>query len=111
MANYLTLPLSLHLLLSTSFCLHVSLEWNINIIHDISRVKYNAFRKFPAQNILATKCNDKNFLHKLFEIEINTNENKANYSMSLQKVHHVFAHYYNKYSKQTNTPVCNCSYP
>ena len=32
--DYFTLLLSLHLLLSKSFGLHVSLEWNINFVHE-----------------------------------------------------------------------------
>ena len=63
-----------------SFCLHVSLERNINFVHEISRVKYNAFRKFSARNIFVRKRNDKNFSHELFGIEINAHENKADYS-------------------------------
>ena len=82
MANNFNLLRSLHLLLSTAFCLHVSLKRNINFVHEISRVKYNAFRKFSAQNIFGRKLNDKNFSHELFGIEINTNENKANYGNS-----------------------------
>ena len=83
MANNFALLRSFHLLLSTSFCLHVSLERNINLVYEISRVKYNAFRKFSAQNIFVRKHNDQKFSHKLFEIEINVNENKANYSIPI----------------------------
>ena len=82
MINNFTLLCSLHLLLSTAFCLHVSLERNINFVHNISLVKYNAFRKFLARNIFVRKRNDDNFSHELFRTEINANENKANYSIS-----------------------------
>ena len=79
MANNFNLVHSLHLLLSTSICLHVSLERNINFVHEISHVKYNAFRKFLGLNIFGRKGYDKNFLCKLFGFETNANENKANY--------------------------------
>ena len=65
-----------------SFCLHVSLKRNINIVHEILHVKYNDFRKFSEQNIFITKRNEKNFSHKLFGIEINANENEANYGIN-----------------------------
>ena len=81
MANNFTLLHSLHLPLSASFCLHFTHERNINFVHEISHIKYNAFRKFSAQNIFGTKCNDKDFSHELFGIEINVNENKANYGI------------------------------
>ena len=87
MANNFTLLRPLHLLLPTcvctSFCLHVSLEWNIKFVHEISRIKYNAVGKFSAQNIFIRKRIDENFSHELFEIEINANENKANYSIKI----------------------------
>ena len=76
MANSFNLLRFLHLLLSTSFCLHVSLEQNINFVHEISHVKYNAFRKFSGQNIFIRKRIDNNFSHELFGIEINANEIK-----------------------------------
>ena len=79
MAYNIALLRSFHLLLSTSFCLHVSLQRNINFVYEISLVKYDAFRKFSARNIFARKRNDENFSHELFGIEINANENKANY--------------------------------
>ena len=61
MANNFTLLHSLHLLLSTSFCLHVSLKRNINFVHEISHVEYNAFIKFSARNTFGRKRNDNNF--------------------------------------------------
>ena len=67
------------LLLFTSFCLHVSLERNINFIHEISHMKYNAIRKFLGQNIFIRKRIAKNFYPELFGIEIKANENKVNY--------------------------------
>ena len=73
---------SLHLLLSTHFCLHVSLERNINFAHEISRVKYDVFRLFSGGNIFVRKRIDKNFSNELFGIEIHANENKANYDSS-----------------------------
>ena len=79
MVDIFTLLRSLHLLLSTSFCLLVGFEWNINFIHEILCVKYNTFRKFLAQNIFVRKRNDENFSHELFGTEINANKNKANY--------------------------------
>ena len=51
------------------------------------RVKYNAFRKFSPQNIFVRKRNDENFSHELFGIEINANENKANYGTLLAIEH------------------------
>ena len=60
-------------------CLHVSLKQNINLIHEISHTKYNTFRKFSAQHTFVRKHNNKKFSHKLFGIEINAKENKANY--------------------------------
>ena len=65
--------------MSTSFCLHVSLERNINFVHEISHVEYNAFRKFSGQNIFVRFMEEK-FSHKLFGIEISVNKNKANYN-------------------------------
>ena len=82
MANNFNLIRSLHLLLSTSFFLHVSLKRNINFVHEISYVKYNALRKFLPRNIFVRKRNDENFAHKLFGIEINANKNRANYGNS-----------------------------
>ena len=61
MANNFNLLRSLHLLLSTSFCLHVSLKWNINFVHEISHVKYKAFRKFLGQTIFVRKRINENF--------------------------------------------------
>ena len=85
MANNFTLLCSLHLLPSASFRLHVSLEWNINFVHEISCVKkIQCLQKFSAQNIFGQKHNAKNFSHELFGTEINTNENKANYAMSVR---------------------------
>ena len=46
-------------------------------------MKYDTFREFSAQNIFVKKRKDENFSHKLFGIEINANENKANYGISL----------------------------
>ena len=80
MANNFNLFRSLHLLLYTSFCLHVSLKRNINFVHEISRLKYNVFKKFLPRNIFVSECNGENFSHRLFGIEIKANENKANYS-------------------------------
>ena len=82
MANNFALLRSLHLLLSTCFCLHVSLERNINFVHEISRVKYNAFGKFSAQNIFSIKRSDEKFSHELFGIEINAKEHEANYRIT-----------------------------
>ena len=81
MANNFNLLCFLHLLLSTSFCLHVSLKRNINFIHEISRAKYNTFRKFSGLNIFVRKRIGENVSHELFGIEINSNENKANYGI------------------------------
>ena len=81
MANNLNLLRSLHLLLSTFFCLH---RWASNGI-SISRVKYNALRKFSGQNIFVIKRIDENFLRQLFGIEINANENKANYGICIHE--------------------------
>ena len=82
MVNNFTLLRSLYLLLSKSFCLHVSLERNINfVMHEVSRVKYNKFRNFSARNSFLTKRIDDNFSHELFGIEINPIENKTNYGM------------------------------
>ena len=83
MANNFTLLRPLHLLLSTSFCLNVSLERNINLVHEILRVKYNTFRKFSPRNIFAAKRNDEKFSRELFVIGTNTNENKANHTVVL----------------------------
>ena len=80
-ANNFTYLRSFHLLLSTFFCLHVNLKWNINFVYKISHVKYNTFRKFSARNIFIRKRNDENFAHELFGIEINANENKTNYGI------------------------------
>ena len=80
MANNFTLLCSLHLLLSTSFCLHASLERNINFVHEVLRVKCNAFKKFLAGNIFVRRNYD-NFSHKSFGNETNGNENKANYGI------------------------------
>ena len=91
MASNFNFLRSLHLLLSTPFCLHVSLERNINFAHEISYVKYNAFRKFSGQNIFVRKHIGENFSHKLFGIEINADENKANYGMYDEKSTHVLA--------------------
>ena len=81
MASNFNLLCSLHLLLSTPFCLHVSLERNINFVHEISHVKYNASRKFLRRNIFVRKRIAENFSHELFGIEINVDENKANCGM------------------------------
>ena len=84
MANNFTHLCSLHLLLSTSFCLHVSLEQNINFVHEISLVKYSAFRKFSARYIFVKKRNAEKFSHELFGIEANANENKVNYGIYIE---------------------------
>ena len=82
MANNFTLLCSLHLLLSSCFCLRVSLEQNINLVHEILFMKY-AFKKSSAQNIFGRKHNDENFSHELFGIEMNANENKAKYGKQI----------------------------
>ena len=72
---------SLHLLLSTSFCLYDSLERKIG--HQLRPwilcVKNKLFRKFSPQNIFVREHNDDNFLRELFGIENNANKNEANY--------------------------------
>ena len=75
---------SISFVLFTFHCLHLFVYMlasnrNMNFVHEISRVKYTASRKFSGQNIFGIKRNDKNFSHKLFGIQINTNENKAKY--------------------------------
>ena len=80
----------------TSFLLHVnvSLKRNMNFVHDISPVKYNAFKKFPVQ-----MCNDKNFSHKLFGIEINLIENKENYGTEYLDSHNQFYDFQQYFTK------------
>ena len=46
---------------------------------DSPHVKNKVFRKFPARNIFVRECDDENISHEFFGIEINANENKANY--------------------------------
>ena len=94
MANNFTFLHSLHLLLFTSFCLHVSLERNINFVNEILRLKYNAFRKFLAQNIFVRKHNDENFSHKLFGMKLMQTKIKqfTVYSVSCFDVHVLLLH-------------------
>ena len=53
MANKFTFLRSLHLLLSTSLCLHVILERNINLVHEIS--SENVMTKIFHTNYLELK--------------------------------------------------------
>ena len=70
MANNFALLRSFHLLLSTSLSSHdVSLQRNINFVYEISRRKYNAFRKFSPRNIFVRIRNDENFWHEIFLAE------------------------------------------
>ena len=48
---------------------------------DSPREKNKAFRKFSVRNIFVRERDDDNFSHELFGIEINANENKANYGI------------------------------
>ena len=61
MANNCTLLRSLYLLLSTSFCLHISLEQNINFVHEFRTWNIIYSVNFLSQNILVRKRNDKIF--------------------------------------------------
>ena len=73
-----TLLHPVHLLLSTSFCLHVGLERNINFVHEL-----RAWNTIPTKNFhhktIVRKRNVEKVSHELFGIEINVNEGKANY--------------------------------
>ena len=42
----------------------------------------NPFKNFSLRNLFIRKRNDKNFSQDLFGVEINANENKANYDNS-----------------------------
>ena len=70
MANNFALLRSFHLLLSTSFCLHVSLEWSINFVYEILLMKYNDLRKFSARNIFVRKRNDEIFHTNYLEFKL-----------------------------------------
>ena len=54
----------------------------------------NAFKKFSARNFFVRKRNDESFPRELFGVEINANENKANYGMHSLCVHGVCMHTY-----------------
>ena len=82
MADNFTLLRSLHLLLSASFCLQVSFKQNINFVREFyvwNKVSPENFRHQISSSETVTM---ENFSQKLFEIEINANENKANYGIS-----------------------------
>ena len=70
MANNFTLLGSLHLLLSTSFCSHVSLERNIKFGHEFRTWNIMPSVNFLSRNIFFRKRSDNNFSHKFFGIEI-----------------------------------------
>ena len=71
MANNFTLLRSLHLLLlSTSFCLHVSLEWNINFIHKISSRDNFWCKIFSLENVTKRIFRTNNMELKLTQTRI-----------------------------------------
>ena len=81
--NNFTLLCSLHLPLSTTFCLHVSLERNID--HE-----FRAWNKKPSKNFRHEIFSSENmttiFCTNYFGVEINANENKQITVLCIQSI-------------------------
>ena len=70
---------SLHLLLSTSFCLHDSLERNVNFVHKFRTWKITHWENFRHKMYSSENVIAKIFLRELVGIKITANEIKVNY--------------------------------